>query len=58
MTQAMPTMIREFARRLSALNQGGLPGDVAAAVTFFSLPENFGVTGAVLRVCGGALIGA
>ncbi len=58
MTARMPAVIREFARRLSALNQGGLPEDVASAVTFFALPENFGVTGAVLRVCGGALIGA
>lgn len=58
MTAQMPTMIKEFARRLSALNQGGLPQDVASAVTFFALPENFGVTGSVLRVCGGALIGA
>lgn len=58
MTAKMPTVIREFARRLSALNQGGLPDDVASAVTFFALPENFGVSGAVLRVCGGALIGA
>jgi 3-oxoacyl-[acyl-carrier protein] reductase len=58
MTAQMPTMIKEFARRLSALNQGGLPQDVASAVNFFALPENFGVTGSVLRVCGGALIGA
>lgn len=58
MTAQMPAMIREFARRLSALNQGGLPEDVAAAVTFFALPENYGLTGSVLRVCGGALIGA
>lgn len=58
MTAKMPAMIREFARRLSALNQGGLAEDVAAAVTFFALPENYGITGSVLRVCGGALIGA
>lgn len=58
MTAKMPPVIREVARRLSALNQGGLPEDVAEAVTFFALPENVGVTGSVLRVCGGALIGA
>jgi 3-oxoacyl-[acyl-carrier protein] reductase len=58
MTAQMPAMIKEFARRLSALNQGGLAEDVASAVTFFALPESFGVTGSVLRVCGGALIGA
>lgn len=58
MTAKMPTMIREAARRLSALNQGGLPEDVAQAVTFLALPDSVGVTGNVLRVCGGALIGA
>lgn len=58
MTAKMPAVIREMARRLSAVNQGGLPEDVARAVTFFALPETFGVTGSVLRVCGGALIGA
>lgn len=58
MTAQMPTVIKEFARRLSALNQGGLAKDVASAVTFLALPESYAVTGAVLRVCGGALIGA
>lgn len=58
MTAKMPTMIREAARRLSALNQGGLPEDVAQAITFLALPDSVGVTGNVLRVCGGALIGA
>jgi 3-oxoacyl-[acyl-carrier protein] reductase len=58
MTAKMPTMIREAARRLSALNQGGLPEDVAQAVTFLALPDSVGLTGNVLRVCGGALIGA
>lgn len=58
MTARMPAMVREAARRLSALNQGGLPEDVAQAVTFLALPENSGVSGNVLRVCGGALMGA
>lgn len=58
LTAAIPLMIREGGRRLSALGQGGLPEDVAAAITFLALPGAQGVTGQVLRVCGGALIGA
>ena len=58
MSAAMPALVREAARRLSALGQGGLPSDVAEVVTFLSTPGAAGVSGAVLRVCGGALIGA
>ena len=58
MTAAMPVVIREAGRRLSALGQGGQPEDVARAITFFATPGAYGVTGQVLRVCGGALIGA
>lgn len=58
MTAAIPMMIREAGRRLSALGQGGLPEDVAAAITFLASPGAQGITGTTLRVCGGALIGA
>ena len=58
MTAAMPAMIRQAARRLSNLNQGGLPEDIAEAITFLSLPSSQGITGQTLRVCGGALVGA
>lgn len=58
LTDAMPVAIREVARRLSALGQGGEPRDVAEAITFLSTPSSVGITGAVLRVCGGALVGA
>ena len=58
MSAAMPTLVREAARRLSALGQGGQPTDVAEVVTFLSTPGAAGLSGAVLRVCGGALIGA
>jgi 3-oxoacyl-[acyl-carrier protein] reductase len=58
MTAAMPAAIREVARRLSALGQGGHPVDVAEAITFLSMPSADGITGSTLRVCGGAFIGA
>jgi 3-oxoacyl-[acyl-carrier protein] reductase len=58
MTAAVPMVVREAGRRLSALGQGGLPEDVARAITFFAEPGSAGVTGQVLRVCGGALLGA
>jgi 3-oxoacyl-[acyl-carrier protein] reductase len=58
MTAAMPRMIREAGRRLSALGQGGVSGDVAETITFLASPGAAGVSGSVLRVCGGALIGA
>jgi 3-oxoacyl-[acyl-carrier protein] reductase len=58
MTQAVPVLVREAGRRLSALGQGGLPEDVAQVITFLVEPGAAGITGRVLRVCGGALIGA
>lgn len=58
MTSAIPFVIREAGRRLSALAQGGDPEDVAAAITFLVSPGAQGISGRTLRVCGGALIGA
>ncbi|HKP61382.1 MAG TPA: 3-oxoacyl-ACP reductase [Polyangiales bacterium] len=58
MTAAIPLVVREAGRRLSALGQGGQPEDVAEAITFLAQPGAAGITGQVLRVCGGALIGA
>ncbi len=58
LTDAMPFAIREAARRLSALGQGGQPEDVAQVITFLATPGAQGVTGAVVRVCGGAFVGA
>jgi 3-oxoacyl-[acyl-carrier protein] reductase len=58
MTAAVPTMIREVGRRLSALAQGGQPEDVARTIAFLASPGAAGITGQVLRVCGGAFLGA
>jgi 3-oxoacyl-[acyl-carrier protein] reductase len=57
LTDAIPVAIREAARRLNNLSQGGRPVDVGQAITFLATPQAQGVTGQVLRVCGGALVG-
>jgi 3-oxoacyl-[acyl-carrier protein] reductase len=58
LTAAIPVVIREVARRMSNLGQGGLPRDIGDAVTFLASPGAVGLTGVVLRVCGGSLVGA
>lgn len=58
MTAAMPLMNREVGRRLNSLSQGGLPVDIAEAVTFFASPLASGVNGQTLRVCGQNFVGA
>jgi 3-oxoacyl-[acyl-carrier protein] reductase len=58
LTAAIPLMIREAGRRLSALGQGGLPRDVGDLLTFLATPGAQGLTAQVIRACGGALIGA
>ncbi len=58
MTARMPFANREAARRICALSQGGLPVDVAETVTFLSSPGAAGLSGQVLRICGGMMLGA
>lgn len=58
LTAAIPFFTREGGRRLCSLGQGGEPVDVAEAITFLASPGSFGMSGSVLRVCGGALLGA
>ena len=58
MTAKMPFATREVARRLSSLQQGGLPIDVAETIAFLASPAAAGVNGEVLRVCGQSLVGA
>ena len=58
LTDAIPFAIREVGRRFCSLNQGGVPLDIAEAITFFSSPGAAGLSGNVLRVCGGNLLGA
>ena len=59
MTASIPAPNRFFGRRMSALLQGGLPEDIAEAVTFLgAAPLSGGVNGATLRVCGQNWLGA
>jgi 3-oxoacyl-[acyl-carrier protein] reductase len=58
LTAKIPLVIREAGRRLSALGQGGTPRDVGDVITFLTTPSSQGISGQVIRVCGGALIGA
>ena len=58
MTAKMPLVTRQVARRLSALQQGGLPVDVAEAIAFLASPASGGIQGQVLRVCGQNMVGA
>ncbi|HEX8973833.1 3-oxoacyl-ACP reductase [Oryzihumus sp.] len=58
MTARMPLGTREVGRRINSLGQGGSPVDVAEAIAFLAQPDNAGVTGQVLRVCGQSMIGA
>ncbi len=57
LTAAIPVATREVARRLSNLSQGGLPADVAEAITMLCSPGAAALSGQVLRVCGGSLVG-
>lgn len=58
MTDAMPGMTKFFGQRLSALNQGGRPVDIANMASFLVSPGIAATTGQVLRVCGGGFLGA
>ncbi len=58
LTAAIPFATREVARRLCNLSQGGIPQDIAEAITFLASPAGGALSGSVLRVCGGNLVGA
>jgi len=58
MTKKMPFLIREMGRRMNALNQGGLPVDVAETVAFFANDDSYAISGQTVRVCGLNIIGA
>ena len=57
MTAKMPPLTREVARRVNSLQQGGLPVDVAEAISFLASAEAGGIRGETLRVCGQNMVG-
>ena len=57
MTAKMPALTREIARRLNSPQQGGLPVDVAEAISFLASAEAGGIRGETLRVCGQNMVG-
>ncbi len=57
MTASIPLVAREMARRVSSLQQGGQPVDVAEAIAFLAAPDAGGINGQVVRVCGQHLVG-
>jgi 3-oxoacyl-[acyl-carrier protein] reductase len=58
MTAKVPFLVKQFARRFSSLGQGGLPDDVADLICFLASPCSQGISGSVIRICGGNFIGA
>ncbi len=58
MTAKIPFLTRQLARRVSSLQQGGLPLDVAETVSFLASDAAAGVNGEVVRVCGQNMVGA
>ena len=58
MTAKIPLATREVGRRLNALQQGGLPQDVAETVAWLASDAAGGTNGATLRVCGQSKLGA
>lgn len=57
MTRALPMATREMARRINSLAQGGLPEDIAEAVSYLAHPASVDLNGQTLRVCGQNPIG-
>lgn len=58
MTAKMPALTRQVARRLSSLQQGGQPVDVAETIGFLASAGARGINGTTLRVCGQNMVGA
>ena len=58
MTRAMPDHVRAKALTMNSLGQAGHPDDIAQAALFLASPGAVGITGSVLRVCGGHMMGA
>ena len=57
MTAKVPAVNKYFYKRLSIFSQAGLPIDVAHGICFLASPESVGISGRVLRICGGHIMG-
>lgn len=53
-----PLLTREVGKLLNSLSQAGTPQDVAEVVSWLCWPNNLGVTGQTVRVCGQLIVGA
>jgi 3-oxoacyl-[acyl-carrier protein] reductase len=58
MVKTIPLGIREAGRRMNSMSQGGLPVDVAEAITWLASPGSQAVSGNVIGVNGQMLLGA
>ncbi|RXJ72101.1 3-oxoacyl-ACP reductase [Veronia nyctiphanis] len=58
MTAKIPFGVRQVGRRISSLQQGGLPEDVAETILWFADNASGPVNGNTVRVCGQSLLGA
>lgn len=58
MTAAIPFATREVGQRMNAMQQGGLPVDVAETIAWYASPASTAVNGNVVRVCGLMMLGA
>jgi len=58
MTDAVPFFTREVGSMLNAMQQGGLPVDVAETIAWYANPASTAVNGNVVRVCGQMMLGA
>ena len=57
MTAKVPALTRTVARRMPSLGQGGLPVDIAEAISFLASDPAAGINGQTLRVCGQHMVG-
>ena len=58
MTANTPLVTREVGKLMNSLNQAGTPQDVAETISWLCWPDNRGVTGQTVRVCGQLIVGA
>lgn len=57
LTSELSWLYREVGLKMSGLMQGGIPEDIANLVVFLAGPGSAGLTGRVIRACGGHYIG-